>query len=83
MQKEEEGVSLFIGLRGINGTLTALLGLRTDFKRKLDLTHFGVKANYTYTHSEITTSKREYQEGSAEYKSGVTQTKMQDRKSVV
>ena len=37
MQKEE-GVSLFIGLRGINGTLTALLGLRTDFKRKLDLT---------------------------------------------
>ena len=38
MQKEEEGVSLFIGLRGINGTLTALLGLRTDFKRKLDLT---------------------------------------------
>ena len=37
--------------------------------------HFGVKANYTYTHSEITTSKREYQEGSAEYKSGVTQTR--------
>ena len=37
--------------------------------------HFGVKANYTYTHSEITTSKREYQEGSAEYKIGVTQTR--------
>ena len=31
------GVSLFIGLRGINGTLTAFLGLFTDFKRKLDL----------------------------------------------
>ena len=28
-----EGVSLFIGLRGINGTLTAFLGLLTDFKR--------------------------------------------------
>ena len=37
MQKEE-GVSLFIGLRGINGTLTAFIGLLTDFKRKLDLT---------------------------------------------
>ena len=37
--------------------------------------HFGVKANYTYTHSSITTSKREYQEGSAEYKTGVTQTR--------
>ena len=34
---EQEGVSLFIGLRGINGTLTAFLGLLTDFKRKLDL----------------------------------------------
>ena len=34
----KEGVSLFIGLRGINGTLTAFLGLLTDFKRKLDLT---------------------------------------------
>ena len=31
------GVSLFIGLRGINGPLTAFLGLFTDFKRKLDL----------------------------------------------
>ena len=31
------GVSLFIGLRGISGTLTAFLGLFTDFKRKLDL----------------------------------------------
>lgn len=31
-------MSLFIGLRGINGNLTAFLGLRTDFKRKLDLT---------------------------------------------
>ena len=29
---------LFIGLRGINGALTAFLGLLTDFKRKLDLT---------------------------------------------
>ena len=37
MQKEE-GVSLFIGLHGINGTLTTFIGLRTDFKRKLDLT---------------------------------------------
>lgn len=35
--------------------------------------HFGVKANYTYTHSEITTSKRQYQQGSAEYETGVTQ----------
>ena len=34
----KEGESLFIGLRGINGTLTAFLGLLTDFKRKLDLT---------------------------------------------
>ena len=33
----DEGVSLFIGLRRINGTLTAFLGLLTDFKRKLDL----------------------------------------------
>lgn len=33
-----EGVSLFIGLRGINGALTAFIGLLTDFKRKLDLT---------------------------------------------
>ena len=31
------GVSLFIGLHGINGTLTSFLGLFTDFKRKLDL----------------------------------------------
>ena len=31
------GVSLFIGLRGISGILTAFLGLLTDFKRKLDL----------------------------------------------
>ena len=37
--------------------------------------HFGVKANYTYTHSSITTTKREYREGSAEYKTGVTQTR--------
>ena len=37
--------------------------------------HFGVKANYTYTHSEITTSKRQYKEGSAEYKTGVMQTR--------
>ena len=37
MGKHEEGVSLFIGLHGINGTLTAFLGLLTDFKRKLDL----------------------------------------------
>ena len=37
--------------------------------------HFGLKANYTYTHSKITTSKREYQEGSAEYKTGVTQSR--------
>ena len=31
------GVSLFIGLRGISGTLTAFLRLFADFKRKLDL----------------------------------------------
>ena len=37
--------------------------------------HFGVKANYTYTNSTITTTKREYKEGSAEYKTGVTQTR--------
>ena len=37
--------------------------------------HFGIKANYTYTHSRITTTKREYKEGSAEYKTGVTQTR--------
>lgn len=37
--------------------------------------HFGVKANYTYTHSTVTTTKREYKEGSAEYKTGVTQTR--------
>lgn len=37
--------------------------------------HFGIKANYTYTHSSITTTKREYQLGSAEYKTGVTQTR--------
>ena len=37
--------------------------------------HFGVKANYTYTHSEITTSKRQYKEGSAEFKTGVKQTR--------
>ena len=37
--------------------------------------HFGIKANYTYTHSTITTTKREYNEGSAEYKTGVTQTR--------
>ena len=29
--------------------------------------HFGVKANYTYTHSAITTSKRQYKEGSADF----------------
>ena len=37
--------------------------------------HFGIKANYTYTYSKITTSKREYKEGSAEYQSGVTQSR--------
>lgn len=37
--------------------------------------HFGIKANYTYTYSKITTSKREYKEGCAEYKSGVTQSR--------
>ena len=37
--------------------------------------HFGIKANYTDTHSTITTTKREYKEGSAEYKTGVTQTR--------
>ena len=30
----KEGESLFIGLRGINGTLTAFLGLLTNLKRK-------------------------------------------------
>ena len=37
--------------------------------------HFGLKANYTYTHSSITTSKRQYKPGSAEYEQGVTQTR--------
>ena len=37
--------------------------------------HFGVKANYTYTHSAITTSKREYKPGVAELNTGVTQTR--------
>ena len=37
--------------------------------------HFGIKANYTYTYSKITTSKREYKAGSAEYKSGITQSR--------
>ena len=37
--------------------------------------HFGLKANYTYTHSKITTSKRQYQQGSAEYEKGVTQSR--------
>lgn len=37
--------------------------------------HFGIKANYTYTHSAITTTKREYNAGSAEYKQGVKQTR--------
>ena len=37
--------------------------------------HFGIKANYTYTHSAITTTKREYNVGSAEYKQGVKQTR--------
>ena len=36
--QKKEGVSLFIGIRGIIGTLTTFLGLLTDFKRKLDLT---------------------------------------------
>ena len=40
-----------------------------------NIRHFGIKANYTYTYSKITTSKREYKEGSAEYKSGVTQSR--------
>lgn len=35
--------------------------------------HFGVKANYTYTHSAITTTKRQYKPGSAEYETRVTQ----------
>ena len=37
--------------------------------------HFGIKANYTYTHSAITTTKREYNVGSAEYKHGVKQNR--------
>ena len=37
--------------------------------------HFGLKANYTYTHSTITTAKRQYKAGSAEYEHGVTQTR--------
>ncbi|MCH3981375.1 MAG: TonB-dependent receptor [Prevotella sp.] len=35
--------------------------------------HFGVKANYTYTHSSITTTKLQYQKWSAEYEKNVTQ----------
>ena len=38
IRHNKEGVSLFIGIRGIIGTLTTFLGLLTDFKRKLDLT---------------------------------------------
>ena len=37
--------------------------------------HFGLKANYTYTHSSITTSKRQYKPGSAEFEQGVKQTR--------
>ena len=37
--------------------------------------HFGVKANYTYTHSSITTSKREYKPGVAEFNTDVKQTR--------
>ena len=35
--RNREGVSLFIGFRGVIGTFL-LHGLLTDFKRKLDLT---------------------------------------------
>ena len=37
--------------------------------------HFGLKANYTYTHSSITTNKRQYKPGSAEFEQGVKQTR--------
>jgi len=49
------------------------MGFEIDFIKYIR--HFGIKANYTYTYSKITTSKREYKEGSAEYKSGVTQSR--------
>ena len=49
------------------------MGLEIDVIKYIR--HFGIKANYTYTYSKITTSKREYKEGSAEYKSGVTQSR--------
>ena len=49
------------------------MGLEIDVIKYIR--HWGLKANYTYTHSRITTTKREYQEGSAEYKSHVTQSR--------
>ena len=36
--------------------------------------HFGIKANYTYTHSSITTTKRQYKVGSAEIET-ISQTR--------
>ncbi len=48
------------------------LGNATNYGIELDVVkyirHFGVKANYTYTHSSITTTKRQYDLGGAEPK---------------
>lgn len=57
--------------------MPANLGNAKNMGVELDIVkyirHFGVKANYTYTHSTITTTKRQYKQGSAEYETGVTQ----------
>ena len=59
--------------------MPANLGNAKNYGFEIDVVkyirHFGIKANYTYTHSSITTTKREYNVGSAEYKTGVTQTR--------
>ena len=59
--------------------MPANLGNAKNYGFEIDVVkyirHFGIKANYTYTHSSITTTKREYNVCSAEYKTGVTQTR--------
>ena len=49
------------------------MGIEVDVVKYIR--HFGIKANYTYTHSSITTTKRQYEEGSAQFVPGVTQTR--------
>lgn len=58
--------------------MPANLGNAKNYGFEIDVVkyirHFGVKANYTYTHSAITTTKRQYKlNGNGEYESGVTQ----------